>query len=223
METIGQRIAEKRKEAGLTQQQIALKIGNVSRSLVGQIEKDLSKPSLDFLVSFVSITNTSLDYIITGLDSPSSKASRDTDHHHHSAPTSVYVRLTTQIAPLVDMVVKMSVVVKTIREGKVSSPAVTDQQLLEVLGPFFELRLKLMSAKNSTPEQVADLENESLFVLYHYQSELRSLIDITEKSVLMGVEKGWIKILQNTTDLQQAFSHSHARLFSKWFEESKTK
>ncbi len=57
--TIGQRIAFFRKKAGFTQQQIAEKLG-VSRSLVGQIEKDLTNPNLEFLSSFVKLVK--IDY-----------------------------------------------------------------------------------------------------------------------------------------------------------------
>lgn len=61
--TIGKRIAFHRKNAGFTQQEIAAKLG-VSRSLVGQIEKDLTKPNLDFLSGFIQLTNIKYDDVL---------------------------------------------------------------------------------------------------------------------------------------------------------------
>ncbi|MCX8492378.1 MAG: helix-turn-helix transcriptional regulator [Cyclobacteriaceae bacterium] len=55
IQTIGGKIAFYRIRAGFTQQEIADKLG-VSRSLVGQIEKDLTKPNLEFLSGFVKLT-----------------------------------------------------------------------------------------------------------------------------------------------------------------------
>lgn len=68
--TVGFRIAELRKRAGYSQLKMSELLG-ISRSLVGQIERDLSKPNLETLSKFVRITNTSFSYIIDGIESSS--------------------------------------------------------------------------------------------------------------------------------------------------------
>lgn len=61
--TLGGKVALFRKKAGFTQQEIAGKLG-VSRSLVGQIEKDLTKPNLDFLAGFIALVNIRYDDLL---------------------------------------------------------------------------------------------------------------------------------------------------------------
>lgn len=63
--TIGKRIALIRKRNKFSQQELALKLG-VSRSLIGLIETNKSKPSHVFLKKFVSITNTTYSFLIEG-------------------------------------------------------------------------------------------------------------------------------------------------------------
>ncbi|MBX2898432.1 MAG: helix-turn-helix transcriptional regulator [Cyclobacteriaceae bacterium] len=63
--TIGERIAKKRRERGLSQQQLA-DMNGVTRSLIGQIEGNQSKPSIEFMTKMVSITGTTYEYIIEG-------------------------------------------------------------------------------------------------------------------------------------------------------------
>jgi transcriptional regulator with XRE-family HTH domain len=66
--TIGFRMAELRKKIGYSQVEMAKEL-RISRSLVGQIERDLSKPNLELLSHFVRITNTSYAYVIDGIGS----------------------------------------------------------------------------------------------------------------------------------------------------------
>ncbi len=63
--TLGRRIARKRKEFRYTQAQMA-ELTKVSRSLIGQIELDNVKPTLEFLSRFVRICSTSYTYLIDG-------------------------------------------------------------------------------------------------------------------------------------------------------------
>lgn len=63
----GRRIAELRKEEGLTQEQLA-EIVNVSVSYLGKIERGVQRPSIDLLIELAVKFNVSLDYIILGRD-----------------------------------------------------------------------------------------------------------------------------------------------------------
>ncbi len=63
--TIGKRIQQKRKSSGLSQQALANKL-KVSRSLIGQIETDKSKPSLEHLSQIIHILDTDYQYLIEG-------------------------------------------------------------------------------------------------------------------------------------------------------------
>jgi transcriptional regulator with XRE-family HTH domain len=66
--TIGQRIKAIRKEKQLTQQAVA-DATSVSRSAVAQIEQDTFGPGWEFIRDFVSLTNTTYEYIMDGKDS----------------------------------------------------------------------------------------------------------------------------------------------------------
>lgn len=63
--TIGKRIALIRKRNKFSQQELARILG-VSRSLIGLIETDKSKPNYVFLKKIVSITNTTYNFLIEG-------------------------------------------------------------------------------------------------------------------------------------------------------------
>jgi len=65
LSTIGKRIAYTRKVSKYSQQYIADKTG-VSRSLIGQIETDGSKPNYEFLRKFTKVTNTTYSFLIEG-------------------------------------------------------------------------------------------------------------------------------------------------------------
>lgn len=63
--TIGGRIARLRKKQKLTQKTLAEQT-KVSRSLIGQIEANNVKPTLEFLKKFIRICNTSYEAVIEG-------------------------------------------------------------------------------------------------------------------------------------------------------------
>ncbi len=62
--TLGDNIRDARKKAGLTQMELA-KATNLSRSYIGDIEKDRYNPSLSVLKAIAVATNTPLDTIIS--------------------------------------------------------------------------------------------------------------------------------------------------------------
>ena len=62
--TLGGNIRDARKKAGLTQMELA-KATNLSRSYIGDIEKDRYNPSLSVLKAIAVATNTPLDTIIS--------------------------------------------------------------------------------------------------------------------------------------------------------------
>lgn len=61
----GQRLAELRKKARLSQKQLGQRIGK-STSTIGYYERDLTLPPLDTLISISEIFHVSLDYLIYG-------------------------------------------------------------------------------------------------------------------------------------------------------------
>ncbi|MGE1061232.1 helix-turn-helix transcriptional regulator [Megasphaera paucivorans] len=63
MATIGENIKEARKKAGLTQVELA-KLTNLSRSYIGDIEKNRYNPSVSTLKAIANATNAPLDTII---------------------------------------------------------------------------------------------------------------------------------------------------------------
>ncbi len=56
---LGQNIKQRRKELGLTQQQLADKM-NISLNFMGKIEVAFSKPSLDTLIELAEALNTTV-------------------------------------------------------------------------------------------------------------------------------------------------------------------
>lgn len=67
MNTLGTNIKEARKKAGLTQMELA-KLTNLSRSYIGDIEKDRYNPSLATLKAIANVLNQPLDTILTDND-----------------------------------------------------------------------------------------------------------------------------------------------------------
>ena len=65
IETIGERIAKKRKEVGLTQNKLAEKL-IISNKAVSKWESGLSSPSIDLLPNLADILNCSIDYLVRG-------------------------------------------------------------------------------------------------------------------------------------------------------------
>lgn len=67
MPTIGENIKKARKQANLTQVELS-KLTNLSRSYIGDIEKDRYNPSLSTLKAIAKATNQPLDTILTDND-----------------------------------------------------------------------------------------------------------------------------------------------------------
>lgn len=74
MKKLSHRIVNLRKEAGMSQAQLARKL-NISPSALGNYEQGRRNPDLDTLVMMSYIFDVSLDYLITG-----------TEHSHKSKP-----------------------------------------------------------------------------------------------------------------------------------------
>lgn len=80
LEGIGDRLREERVNAGLSQRELARRLG-LSASMISQMESGLSKPSVGTLYAIVTELNLSLDRVIRGedyqdgADSPSRRSS----------------------------------------------------------------------------------------------------------------------------------------------------
>lgn len=85
--TIGENIKNARKKAGLTQVELS-KLTNLSRSYIGDIEKDRYNASLSTLKAIAEATNQSLDKIIT---SDQVKISSDTEKEKIPADLKKYL------------------------------------------------------------------------------------------------------------------------------------
>lgn len=71
MKSIGERIKDARKSAGLTQLELAKKT-ELSRSYIGDIEKDRYNPSVSTLQLIATATNTPLENLLPSSKTPSS-------------------------------------------------------------------------------------------------------------------------------------------------------
>jgi transcriptional regulator with XRE-family HTH domain len=67
LEGIGERLREERVNAGLSQRELARRLG-LSASMISQIESGLSKPSVGTLYAIVTELDVSLDRVIRGED-----------------------------------------------------------------------------------------------------------------------------------------------------------
>jgi transcriptional regulator with XRE-family HTH domain len=61
--TFGEKLKKARKEAGLSQEQLAEKL-SVSRSAVAKWENDKGMPDIQNLKALASLLNTSIDYLL---------------------------------------------------------------------------------------------------------------------------------------------------------------
>ena len=68
----GLRIQNLRKEAGMTQEQLAERI-NTSHSMITKIERGAKGASIDLLIELSILFDTTLDYLILGKTNDSSK------------------------------------------------------------------------------------------------------------------------------------------------------
>ncbi len=69
MEDIGLRISKKRKEIGLTQEQLAEKM-DVSIQMISNLEHGNKAIRIDNLINLCQILDVSTDYILTGKEAP---------------------------------------------------------------------------------------------------------------------------------------------------------
>lgn len=67
LEGIGDRLREERVRAGISQRELARRLG-LSASMISQLESGLSKPSVGTLYAIVTELNLSLDKVIRGVD-----------------------------------------------------------------------------------------------------------------------------------------------------------
>lgn len=74
----GKRIAELRKEKGLTQDQLAEKL-NISTSNLGKLERGLQSFSIDLLIEIGFFFGVFTDYLLLGCSIPHYDASQEID------------------------------------------------------------------------------------------------------------------------------------------------
>ncbi len=79
LDGIGDRLREERAKAGLSQRELARRLG-LSPSLISQLESGLSKPSVGTLYAIVTELDLSLDRIIRGDDYQGGDAAGTPDH-----------------------------------------------------------------------------------------------------------------------------------------------
>jgi len=83
LDAIGQRLREERVRAGLSQRELARRVG-LSASLISQLESGQSRPSVGTLYSIVTELGVSLDRVIRGGDFPGSDGAGGPDVGHRS-------------------------------------------------------------------------------------------------------------------------------------------
>ena len=87
MNTIGERIKQRRTELGLSQDELAEKMGYKSRSTIAKIEKGVNDVVQANIVKFSKILNTSIAYLM-GWDSDPEETSKKID-----ATTDIIIRM----------------------------------------------------------------------------------------------------------------------------------
>lgn len=92
---VGKRIRQARVLAGLTQEQLAEKIG-ISRTAVVRWEAAETEPTLEHLIALTELLHVSADYLL-GIDG----------NHHNQVPDI-----------LIDMEAKLNQIIKTIQKDK---------------------------------------------------------------------------------------------------------
>lgn len=75
LEGIGDRLREERTNAGISQRELARRLG-LSASLISQLEKGVSKPSVGTLYAIVTELDLSLDALLRGSDDPAPTSSQ---------------------------------------------------------------------------------------------------------------------------------------------------
>lgn len=95
LEGIGDRLREERLGAGLSQRELARRLG-LSASMISQLESGMSKPSVGTLYAIVTELNVSLDKVIRGEHFESSAAERS--GHEHTSVVHVGGRQAIELA-----------------------------------------------------------------------------------------------------------------------------
>ncbi len=87
LDAIGDRLREERVRAGLSQRELARRLG-VSASLISQLENGQSKPSVGTLYSIVTELGISLDSVIRGTEAPvgAEPSAPGTEQHTTASP-----------------------------------------------------------------------------------------------------------------------------------------
>lgn len=79
LDGIGDRLREERVKAGLSQRELARRLG-LSASLISQLESGLSKPSVGTLYAIVTELDVSLDRVIRGVEYPAAEEEDDLEN-----------------------------------------------------------------------------------------------------------------------------------------------
>lgn len=93
--TVGERIAQLRKQKGITQEELAQALGT-TRQAISKWESGKSSPDIDYAIMIGEYFNISMDYLLLGEERPTQKANGDLTHSvnpPHSRET-LYIILT---------------------------------------------------------------------------------------------------------------------------------
>ena len=103
LRTIGQRVQEERKAAGLTQESLA-EIANLSVSYVGQIERGLREPSLKALMKVASALGVELFslFVPTNVDEALASRLDAMVRDLPAAKRAAFVDALAKLAPLIE-------------------------------------------------------------------------------------------------------------------------
>ena len=74
-----------RKKAGMSQLQLANKL-NIGPSAIGMYEQGRRTPSVDLLIDMANLFDVSLDYLITGMESPHTTAGTENGPQQSCCP-----------------------------------------------------------------------------------------------------------------------------------------
>ena len=79
---IGDRIEQKRTEKGMSQEELAAKVGYKSRSSINKIEKNVQRPKADDLSKIAETLNTTVDYLLNGIEIERTQLRELSDQSH---------------------------------------------------------------------------------------------------------------------------------------------
>lgn len=152
---IGERLTEIRKEAHLTQQEVADKIDGLTVQMISSYETGKQKPGIENLAKFSKFFNVSLDYICFGNNS-----------QMNNLKLKTYSDLFREILKIYESnLFKMNNISLDIKDFKYFDITSNDKILIE----FIEQFKKLESCKDILGEEVYKLSVESLINKYTYK------------------------------------------------------